>query len=57
MSAADWIAVAAVLVAGASPVVSSAIAHARRDGKVDEVLDRLTGIAADHEGRLRAGGL
>jgi hypothetical protein len=32
-------------------------AHARRQGKVDDVLEQLTAIAADHEKRLRGHGL
>lgn len=31
--------------------------EAKRDGKIDEVLVRLTDMAEDHEKRLRKGGL
>jgi hypothetical protein len=45
----------------AGSVVSWALAiltrGARRDGKVDQILDELKEIARDHEQRLRAGGL
>jgi hypothetical protein len=57
MDAATWIAFLALVVAAAGPALSRLAAGARRDGKVDAVLERLTKITEDHEERLRKGHL
>jgi hypothetical protein len=53
----DWIALAAVVIAAAGPSLAHLRAAAHRDGKLDAVLEQLATITADHEARLRKGGL
>jgi hypothetical protein len=57
VDAATWIALGALAVAAIGPAVAMLTSNARRDGKVDAVLERLTKIAEDHENRLRRGRL
>ncbi len=57
MNASTWIALGALVAAAAGPVTGMLLANAKRDGKVDAVLEQLTAIAGDHEDRLRAGSL
>lgn len=57
MDASTWIALGALTVAAFGPVASQLTAGARRDGKIDAVLDELKEITRDHESRLRKGRL
>lgn len=57
MDTSTWIALLALVLAAASPVITRLTSGARRDGKVDAVLEQLTKITEDHEQRLRGGHL
>jgi len=57
MDPSTWIALIAVVVAVLGPLISSIAANARRDGKLDAAIERLTAITVDHEARLRKGHL
>lgn len=57
MNASELISMAALAIAACSPVISAAVSGARRDGKLDAAIERLTAITADHEDRLRKGSL
>lgn len=57
MSISDWIALGALAVAGLNPALAGIRSGARRDGKIDAALEQLARITADHEDRLRQGGL
>jgi hypothetical protein len=52
-TAAAWAGVAVALLAVLLSAAAMLVRGARRDGRVDEVLERLTGLAEDHEARLR----
>lgn len=57
MEPSTWIALGALAVAVVGPALTTIAAGAKRDGKVDAVLEELTKITADHETRLRRGKL
>ncbi len=57
MTVSDWIALGALAVAAVGPALGSIRTGARRDGKIDAALEQLAAITADHEDRLRKGGL
>lgn len=57
MNTSELIAFAALAVAALGPVISGAVAGARRDGKIDAAIEQLTRITTDHEARLRRGKL
>jgi len=57
VSISDWIALGALAVAGLNPALAGIRSGARRDGKIDAALEQLARITADHEDRLRQGGL
>jgi hypothetical protein len=57
MEPSTWISLGALVVAFLGPALTTLAAGARRDGKVDAVLERLTKITEDHETRLRKGRL
>lgn len=52
-AAAAWAGVGVAFLAILLSAGAMLVRGARRDGRVDEVLERLTGIAEDHEERLR----
>ncbi len=52
MNAGTLQALVALIVACAA-LLAAIYRRGRRDGKIDEVLERLTGIGEDHEVRLR----
>lgn len=60
MNPSTWIALGALAVAAVTPV-TMALQGSRRDGqregKLDASIEMLTGIAQDHEARLRKGRL
>jgi hypothetical protein len=53
----DWIALGALAVAAVGPAAATLRGTGLREGKLDAAIEQLTGIAADHEARLRGGGL
>lgn len=57
MSVSDWIALGALAVAAIGPSVASLRGGGRREGKIDAALEQTAKILADHEDRLRKGGL
>lgn len=57
MSVSDWIALGALAVASVGPTLTQLRGAARREGKIDAVLEELKKITADHEDRLRNGKL
>lgn len=52
-AAAAWAGVVVALVAVLLSASAMLVRGAKRDGRVDEVLERLTSLAEDHEDRLR----
>lgn len=57
MDVSDWIALGALAVAAVGPAAATLRGSGKREGKLDAAIEQLTGIAADHEDRLRGGGL
>lgn len=57
MDASTWIAFGALAVAAVQPAVNALHSGGRREGKLDAAIEQLTQITADHEQRLRHGGL
>lgn len=57
MDAPTIISLGALAVAAVGPVVSNLRGSAKREGKLDAAIEQLTRITADHEDRLRKGGL
>jgi hypothetical protein len=57
VSVSDWIALGALAVASVGPTLTQLRGAARREGKIDAVLEELKKITADHEDRLRNGKL
>lgn len=57
MDASTWIALAALAVSAAGPVVTTLKQDGKREGKIDAALATLAKIADDHEMRLRKGRL
>lgn len=51
---AAWVTAGVAVVAMISTVIGAMWRGARRDGKIDAVLEQLTAIAGDHETRIRA---
>jgi hypothetical protein len=57
VDASTLIALSALAVSAVSPSVGVIASRAKRDGKLDAAIERLTAITEDHEARLRKGKL